>query len=100
MANCFLCGNSLKKGTEMRRLIYSGSSIAGFNVTSHCVIDVIINSLVLRRSPRVRSFYVSRVVCQTCNQEADRKSFQRLMIVFSVVTVGIFAALAILINAG
>jgi hypothetical protein len=96
MASCFLCGIPIRKGTEVRRLVYSGSSIAGFNITSHFLLDAIINSAIGRRSPRVRSFYVSRIVCQTCNREANSKLFRRIILTVSIALLVILGAAAIL----
>jgi hypothetical protein len=71
MATCFLCGCAIPKGTEVRRMVYTGASIGGFNLFSNVVVNWMLKSLLSNRRQIIRSHYSKRTLCPSCNTNID-----------------------------
>jgi hypothetical protein len=93
MVGCFVCGCVIPKGTEIRRSIYTGASIGGFNLSSNIVVNWALNSLLSNRRQSVRSYYSKKTVCPSCNANISknerRKTIAVLLILCFVFMVGI-----------
>jgi len=87
MASCFICGRVIPKGAELRRTVYTGSSVGGFNIFSNVVLNLIMNSLISKRRQSIRSYYSIRTVCSGCDTELATRERRKLfgILVFVVI---------------
>jgi hypothetical protein len=94
MASCFVCGCTILKGTAIRRAVYTGSSVGGFNLASNLVLNLILNSLLSRRRPSVRSYYSTRTICLSCDSALTIRERRKLMGIAAIL--GFFALLVLI----
>jgi hypothetical protein len=90
MSACSVCGRTIPKGREVRKRIYTGSSVGGFNFLSSVVLNWGVNSLLNRRPVGIRSYYSFRTVCQNCAASIDQAERQKLQ--WALKAIGIVAA--------
>jgi len=79
MANCFICGCVIPKGAEIRRTVYTGSSVGGFNIFSNVLLNLIVNSLISKRRQSVRSYYSTRTVCSSCDADLAMRERRKII---------------------
>jgi hypothetical protein len=66
MSSCYLCGLQFSKGAGVRRQVYTGSSVAGFNLSSIIALNWFMNSLLRKRPASIRAYYSMRTIFPLC----------------------------------
>lgn len=84
MANCFMCGSAIQKGSEIRSHVYTGASVQGFNVSSNILINWALNSLLSRKRASVRSFYSVKTLCPSCDASYSASQRRKFFVAVSV----------------
>jgi predicted nucleic acid-binding Zn ribbon protein len=86
MAACFVCGCVIPKGTEIRRTVHTGSSVGGFNIFSNVMLNLLVNSLLLKRRQSVRSYYSTKTVCSSCDKNLAKRERRKAfgLLLFSI----------------
>jgi hypothetical protein len=79
MATCYLCGLDLPKGQGQRKLVYTGFSIGGLDLSSIALLSWLLNSLVKRRAASIRSYYSLKTVCDSCAARIDLAEKRKLV---------------------
>ena len=80
MSSCFVCGRQIPRGQDIRKRIYTGSSVGGFNLSSSVLLNWILNSVINKRRVSVRSYYSVRTVCSSCAitiDQIEKKRFEK-----------------------
>src|SRR5712671_846958 len=95
MASCYVCGKALPKGKGVKKNIYTGASVGGFNMSSNIWLNVLLNSLFGDKRSRARSYYAQRSVCPDCAVGLDAKD--RRNVTLLVMTVLTFFALMLVL---
>src|SRR5260370_39613827 len=95
MATCFLCGCAIPKGTEIRKMVYTGASVGGFNLFSYVVVNWMLNSLLSNRRQSIRSYYSTRTICPSCNTKIDTGERRKI----AAVLLSLFVAVLLAIGA-
>jgi hypothetical protein len=80
MPSCYLCGSSIPSGQGLRRSVHIGVTISGFNLSSSSPLNWLLNSLISKRSARIRNSYSLRTVCPTCAMNLDAQAWMQLKI--------------------
>lgn len=84
MANCYLCGNAIQKGSEVRSHVYTGASVQGFNVSSNILINWALNSLLSKKRASVRSVYSIKTLCPSCDASYSASQRRKVLVAVSV----------------
>jgi hypothetical protein len=66
MSKCFRCATDLSPTQHVRRRVYTGASVGGFNLLSNVALNWLLNSAIARRPVSIRSNYSIRTVCPGC----------------------------------
>jgi hypothetical protein len=90
MSSCFICGKQITKGQELRKRIYTGSSVGGFNFSSSVLLNWILNSAINKRRVSVRSYYSVRTVCPSCAISIEQA--ERAKMALALKSVGLLIA--------
>jgi hypothetical protein len=85
MSECFICGAAIVRGGGVRKRVYTGSSVGGFNLSSSVVINWMANSFIGNRRATIRSYYSYRTVCPTCAASLDDWERKKLLTVIGVI---------------
>jgi predicted nucleic acid-binding Zn ribbon protein len=93
MAECFVCGAAIPKGGGIRKRVYTGSSVGGFNLFNSVVLSWLANSMISRRRPSVRSYYSFRTVCSSCAVAIDGWERKKRLAIIALLGVFLLVAL-------
>ena len=85
MANCFICGCAIPKGAELRRTVYTGASVGGFNIFSNVILNFVLNSLLSNKRQSVRSYYSTRTICSSCDKALATRERHKIIGVLMLV---------------
>jgi hypothetical protein len=100
MPGCYHCRQALPRGSGVKRTVYTGASVSGFNLSSHVWLNVVLNSLLSKSRSRARSYYSQRWVCAACASKIDAQERNTLMFIVVVVFAAIsFFAISLVIGA-
>src|SRR6266516_4504308 len=89
MSSCFVCGNLIPQGRDIRKRVYVGSGVSGFNLTSNVVVNGLLNSALSRRRVGMRNYYSVRTVCMSCSSAIDQSERKRMFVLLAVVIAAI-----------
>jgi len=92
MASCYLCDAPIPKGQSLRKRVYTGLSIGGFNFSSNLVLNWILNSIFNRSRASVRSYYSIRTICPNCAVRIDIANKRKVL---TILILGLVAALVL-----
>ena len=67
-------------------MVYTGSSVGGFNIASNIVINFILNSLLSKRRQTLRSYYSIRTICSSCNNAMATRERHKIIGLLVLVT--------------
>jgi ribosomal protein S27E len=95
MANCYVCGKTLLKGNSVKRNVYAGGSVGGYNFSSSVWFNVFLNQLFGDKRSRARSYYHQRVVCDDCAHEIDTKNTRKIV---GLLALGLLLIVVILVS--
>lgn len=100
MAACFVCSVAIPKRQEVRKRVYTGSSVSGFNFSSIVLLNWLLNSALRKRPTGIRSYYALRTLCPRCAAAIDQAEAKKLkvltLIAIAAVSIIIIAAIALL----
>jgi predicted nucleic acid-binding Zn ribbon protein len=87
MATCFICGARIPNGHDVRRRVYTGTSVGGFNLSSSVALNWLLNSVLAKRRMGVRSYYSVRTICHGCSTSLDKVERRKAAIIFILVAI-------------
>jgi hypothetical protein len=90
MPQCHCCSQSIPRGSGVKKTVYPGASVGGFNFSSRVWLNVVLNSVLGGRRSFARSYYSQQWVCTTCAAKIDAKEKIKLLLI----VVGIFAVIS------
>jgi len=98
MATCFICANHIPTAQVVRRRVYTGASVGGFNLSSNVFVNWLLNSAIRKRPTSVRSYYAIRTVCPSCAIALDKAERRRTgLIVTGIVSAAIVLTIVLLL---
>ena len=62
MSTCYLCGSQIPKGQTVRKRVYTGSSVGGFNLSTNPILNWVLNLGLSNRRTTIRNYYSVRTV--------------------------------------
>ena len=97
VASCFVCGSQIPKGRELRKSVYVGASVGGFNLSSNVVLNWLLNAALSKRRVGIRSYYGLRTICQNCAIAMEKEEKKRLLVIaiFCILVLSIFGVVVI-----
>jgi hypothetical protein len=100
MANCFKCGQVIQSGMGLKKTVYTGASVGGFNISTNVVLNVVLNSFLSKGRVSVRSYYSQRLLCPACAAALDLQERRKLLGVAAIaIAVGVFIILVLVLSA-
>jgi hypothetical protein len=97
MPTCFACGSPISKGQNVQRLVYTGSSVGGFNLSTNVLLNWALNSALSKRKMNVRSYYSLRSVCQSCASRIDQRQKDRMLLALKAIGIILVCTCALLV---
>ena len=94
MATCFVCGSVLSKGAGVKKSVYTGASVGGFNLSSNIWLNVLLNSMFGDARSRARSYYSQKSVCSACADEIAARERRKITL---LIVAAAFGALALFV---
>jgi hypothetical protein len=98
MPSCYVCGSNILTGQGLRRSVHTGATISGFNLSSIFLLNWLLNSLISKRSARIRNSYSLRTICPTCAMNLDAQERTRIKVLLWLAGGAILAVTAFLIG--
>jgi hypothetical protein len=93
MAECFVCGVAIAKGGGIRKRVYTGSSVGGFNLFNSIVLNWLANSIVRGRPSSIRSYYSYRTVCNSCAVAIEAWERRKRVAIIAIVGLSVLVAI-------
>jgi hypothetical protein len=73
MPSCYVCQKVMPRNSAIKRNVYTGASVGGFNFSSAVWLNVLLNNMFGQKHSRARSYYAQRIVCADCADAIDRR---------------------------
>lgn len=97
MANCYLCGTKISGSQVVRMNMHVGTSVGGFNLSLNVLFNLLLNGVLQRRLPSVRSYYSKRNVCATCAATVQENEARKIAWLIKGALIVLFVLLIIAI---